>query len=218
MSQVATISNSEVSSAIIGTENANPNAESAVLLKVKDNTEESQICSENLRSESSTPVKEIAEEQPAAENQIAGIYFGTFSSMRCVRALTFIFLIFVLSKRFCNRFSSNLTLGIFQKPFSSTTPKLWICPSLSRLLLLKTLHLKKSWWQHPPKFLPPSPRLTLPLPFPKPKMLEQRGPATVLKKPPFPRPQRLMSEIIPLDAAKMQAQFVGKFIKCLSNK
>ena len=79
MSQVATISNSEVSSAIIGTENANPNAESVVLLKVKDNTEESQICSENLRSESSTPVKEIAEEQPAAENQIAGIYFGTFA-------------------------------------------------------------------------------------------------------------------------------------------
>jgi hypothetical protein len=79
MSQVATISNSEVSSAIIGTENANPNAESAVLLKVKDNTEESQICSENLRSESSTPVKEITEEQPAAENQIAGIYFGTFA-------------------------------------------------------------------------------------------------------------------------------------------
>ena len=79
MSQVATISNSEVNSAIIGTENANPNAESAVHLRVKGNTEESQICSENMRSESSTPVKEIAEEQPAAENQIAGIYFGTFA-------------------------------------------------------------------------------------------------------------------------------------------
>jgi hypothetical protein len=79
MSQVATISNSEVNSAIIGTENANPNAESAVHLRVKENTEESQICSENMRSESSTPVKEIAEEQPAAENQIAGIYFGNFA-------------------------------------------------------------------------------------------------------------------------------------------
>ena len=79
MSQVATISNSEVNSAIIGTENTNPNAESVAHLKVKESTEESQICSENMRSESSTPVKEIAEEQPAAENQNAGIYFGAFA-------------------------------------------------------------------------------------------------------------------------------------------
>lgn len=81
MSQVGTIANSEVSSAIIGAENANPNAESAILLKVKDATEENLICSENLRSESSTPVKEIVEEQPAAESQPAGIFISAHFSI-----------------------------------------------------------------------------------------------------------------------------------------
>ena len=76
MSQVATIANSELDTATIGAENTDPNTGSAVLPKAKENTEENLICSENMRSESSTPVKEIVEVQPAPENQIAGNSFS----------------------------------------------------------------------------------------------------------------------------------------------
>jgi hypothetical protein len=72
MSQVATITNSEAIAAVIGAENVDPNALSEVHEKKKDLSEENLICSENFRSESSTPVKEIVEDQPVLANQIAG--------------------------------------------------------------------------------------------------------------------------------------------------
>ncbi len=72
MSQVSTIATSEVNAPTIGAENANPNTDSVVLLKAKDGSEENLICSENLRSESSTPVKETIVDQPAPVIQIAG--------------------------------------------------------------------------------------------------------------------------------------------------
>ena len=71
MSQVATVVNSEVTGAIIDAENANPNAESPALLKAKVDSAELLI-SENLRSESSTPVKEILDDQPVAAKETAG--------------------------------------------------------------------------------------------------------------------------------------------------
>jgi hypothetical protein len=74
MSQIATLNNSEATGAIIGAENANPNSES-VILNSKHESAENLICSEKLRSESSTPVKETHEEQPAANNQSAGDIF-----------------------------------------------------------------------------------------------------------------------------------------------
>jgi hypothetical protein len=74
MSQIATLNNSEATGAIIGAENANPNSES-VILNSKHESAENLICSEKLRSESSTPVKETHEEQPAANNQPAGDIF-----------------------------------------------------------------------------------------------------------------------------------------------
>jgi hypothetical protein len=75
MSQIATLNNSEATGAIIGAENANPNSESVVILKSQEESAENLICSENVRSESSTPVKEIHDEQSAANNQLAGDMF-----------------------------------------------------------------------------------------------------------------------------------------------
>ena len=71
MSQVATVVNSELTGAVIGAENANPNAESPALLKAKVDSAELLI-SENSRSESSTPVKEIIDDQPIASDKTAG--------------------------------------------------------------------------------------------------------------------------------------------------
>jgi hypothetical protein len=71
MSQVATVVNSELTGAVIGAENANPNAESPALLKAKVDSAELQI-SENSRSESNTPVKEILDDQPVASDKTAG--------------------------------------------------------------------------------------------------------------------------------------------------
>ena len=70
MSQIATAVNFEAAAVAIGTENANPNAESMAVLKAKD--VEHPICTENLRSESSTPVKDVIEAQLIATNQPAG--------------------------------------------------------------------------------------------------------------------------------------------------
>ena len=75
MSQIATLNNSEATGAVIGAENANPNSESVVILKSQDESAENLNCSEKLRSESSTPVKETHEEQPAANNQLDGDIF-----------------------------------------------------------------------------------------------------------------------------------------------
>jgi hypothetical protein len=66
MSQVAAVADSEVVSAIINAENTDPNAESVAVLKKTDESAQLLISSENLRSESSTPVKEIPEDQPVA--------------------------------------------------------------------------------------------------------------------------------------------------------
>ncbi len=77
MSQIATLNNSEAT----GAENANPNSESVVILKSKDESAENLICSENVRSESSTPVKENHEEQPAANNQPAGDIFDKIQTI-----------------------------------------------------------------------------------------------------------------------------------------
>lgn len=71
MSQVATVVNSELTGAVIHAENANPNAESPALLKAKVDSAELLI-SENSRSESSTPVKEIIDDQPVASDKTAG--------------------------------------------------------------------------------------------------------------------------------------------------
>ena len=56
--------------AIAVTENANPNAESISVLKAKD--VEHVVCTENLRSESSTPVKDNVEAQLVATSQPSG--------------------------------------------------------------------------------------------------------------------------------------------------
>ena len=66
MSQIATAVNSEAAAFAINTENANPNSETVVVLKAKDM--ELPICTENLRSESSTPVKDVLESQLVATN------------------------------------------------------------------------------------------------------------------------------------------------------
>jgi hypothetical protein len=70
MSQIATAVIVEAAAVAIATENANPNAESMAVLKAKD--VEHPICTENLRSESSTPVKDVLEAQLVATNQPAG--------------------------------------------------------------------------------------------------------------------------------------------------
>ena len=70
MSQIATAVIPEAAAVVTGTENANPNAESVAVLKAKDT--EHAVCTENLRSESSTPVKEIVEAQIVATNQPSG--------------------------------------------------------------------------------------------------------------------------------------------------
>ena len=70
MSQIATAVIPEAAAVVIGTENANPNAESVAVLKAKDT--EHAVCTENLRSESSTPVKEIVEAQIVATSQPSG--------------------------------------------------------------------------------------------------------------------------------------------------
>ena len=72
MSQVATVVNSEIISALNSAENTDPNAESVIPLKTKDESAEHPICTENMRSESSTPVKEIIEDQQISVNQPAG--------------------------------------------------------------------------------------------------------------------------------------------------
>ena len=65
--------------AIAVTENANPNAESSSVLKAKYVDHE--VCTENLRSEYSTPVKDNVEAQLVATNQPSGncliIEFGS---------------------------------------------------------------------------------------------------------------------------------------------
>ena len=71
MSQVATVVNTEVVGALNGAENTDPNAESVVLLKTKDESAEH---TEKMRSESSTPIKEVLEDQQASTNQPAGNY------------------------------------------------------------------------------------------------------------------------------------------------
>jgi hypothetical protein len=71
MSQVATVVNSELAAAVVDAENANPNAESPALLKAKVDSAELPI-SENSRSESSTPVKEILDDQPVAADKTVG--------------------------------------------------------------------------------------------------------------------------------------------------
>ena len=71
MSQVATVVNSELTGAVIDAENANPNAESPALLQAKVDSAELLI-SENSRSESSTPVKEILDDQPVASDKTVG--------------------------------------------------------------------------------------------------------------------------------------------------
>jgi hypothetical protein len=71
MSQVATVVNSELTGAVIDAENANPNAESPALLQAKVDSAELLI-SENSRSESSTPIKEILDDQPVASDKTVG--------------------------------------------------------------------------------------------------------------------------------------------------
>ena len=72
MSQLATVVNSELTGAVIDAENANPNAVvSPALLKAKVDSAELLI-SENSRSESSTPVKEILDDQPVAADKTVG--------------------------------------------------------------------------------------------------------------------------------------------------
>jgi len=70
MSQIATAVIVEAAAVAIATENANPNAESMAVLKAKD--VEHPICTDNLRSETSTPVKDVLEAQLVATNQPAG--------------------------------------------------------------------------------------------------------------------------------------------------
>jgi hypothetical protein len=70
MSQIATAVIPEAAAVVIGTENANPNAESISVLKAKD--VEHVVCTENLRSESSTPVKDNVEAQLVATSQPSG--------------------------------------------------------------------------------------------------------------------------------------------------
>ena len=73
MSQVATVVNSELAAAVVDAENANPNAESPALLKAKVDSVSAELpISENSRSESSTPVKEILDDQPVAADKTVG--------------------------------------------------------------------------------------------------------------------------------------------------
>ena len=72
MSQLATVVNSELTRAVIDAKSANPNAVvSPALLKAKVDSAELLI-SENSRSESSTPVKEILDDQPVASDKTVG--------------------------------------------------------------------------------------------------------------------------------------------------
>ena len=83
MSQIATAVIPEAATVVIGTENANPTAESVSVLKAKEM--EHAVCTENLRSESSTPVKEIVEAQIVATSQPSGncLKIIFFESQRC---------------------------------------------------------------------------------------------------------------------------------------
>jgi hypothetical protein len=83
MSQLATAVLPDAINVAAGAENADPNSTIVVVLKAKDESAEL-ICSENMRSESSTPIKELVDEQLVVTEQLTGTAFNPSIFVHCI--------------------------------------------------------------------------------------------------------------------------------------